>query len=275
MGSNETFGNSTGLRVDADPKCITLIKFDISSLNGGTDQAPLSVHGATLRMNALTGSEFGGSVSVYYNLDFNETDANADSDGSWTNLTETYENVAQFGTVIRDKAYSVDIINAFRKRPLPATFSVRITSDIDDGVDWSSIEGIKGPRVIFDIAYDPADQSDLAETFGTDEPTQSPTITKTWENNPVPSNPPARYFNYDPTSDYGPNRWRKGKGTTDLRIWENLKTDRTTNKCGSGTLQSPRDLCVDQTTHACDEKHEIRRAVSRIHLLCPLYVSQR
>jgi len=213
IGSNETFGNDESLRVDGDPQCISLIQFNISSLNGGTEEEPLTVYGAQLKLNALTGSDFGGSVSIYYNLDFDEGGANSDSDGSWADLTETYH-VGEFGKVTRGNSYTLDIIDAFRKKPLPSTFSVRITSDSNDGVDYSSREGSKGPRVIFDFAYEPTNQTKLAETFGTDAPTLSPTITKTWEDNPVPTNPPSRYFNYDPSSDYGPDRWRKGRGTT-------------------------------------------------------------
>ena len=267
MGSNETFGDLTSLRVDGDPQIVTLLKFDISSMNGGTDEEPLSVHGATLKLNAVTGSEFGGSVSVYYNLDFDEEGANEDSDGNWNGLTETYH-VGQFGKIVRDKSYTLDIIEAFRKKPLPQTFSIRITSDSDDGVDYMSREGSnsKAPRVIFDIAFDARTQSKLAEEFGTDGPTQSPTITKTWEDNPVPTNPPSRYFNYDPTSEFGPDLWKNVRATKDLTPWRNLRTDRTTMKCKNGTRQSPRDVCRDTKSY-CHEKHEIRRGtVSSIYL---------
>ena len=274
MGSNKTFGNATSLRVDGDPQIVTLLKFDISSMNGGTDEEPLSVHGATLKLNALTGSEFGGSVSVYYNLDFDEEGANEDSDGNWDGLTETYH-VGQFGKIDGDKAYTLDIIGAFRKKPLPQTFSIRIASDSGDGVDYSSREGSKAPRVIFDIAYDTQTQSKLTDTFGTDSPTQAPTITKTWEDNPVPSNPPSRYFNYDPTSEFGPKLWKNGRGTKDLTIWQNLRTDRTTMKCKNGTRQSPRDVCRDTKSY-CHEKHEIRRGtVSSIYLCAQFFGLQR
>ncbi len=273
MGSNETFGSSESLRVDGDPQVVTLIKFDISDMNGGTDEEPLSVHGATLKLNALTGSDFGGSVEVYYNLDWDEENANEDSDGNWDGLTETYH-VGKFGAIARDKVYTLDIFDAFRKKPLPQTFSIRITSDSEDGVDYISREGSKSkaPSVIFDIAYDTYTQNKLAETFGTDQPTQSPTITKTWEDNPVPTNPPSRYFNYDPTSDYGPELWKNTRGTTDLRIWQNLRTDRTTMKCKNGTRQSPRDVCHD-TKSWCHEQHEIRRGtVSSIIHFCVTFI---
>ena len=67
-----------------------LIKFDISSLNGGTEDAPITVYDVKLKLHALRDSVSGGSVSVYYSLDFDEEDANWESDGSWADLTETY-----------------------------------------------------------------------------------------------------------------------------------------------------------------------------------------
>lgn len=264
MGSNKTFGNSSFLLVDGNPNHATLIKFDISSLNGGTEEEPITVYGAKLRLNALRDSEFGGSVSIYYNLDFDEEGANWDSDGNWYDLTETWH-VGDLGKVSEGKSYTLDILDAFRKKPLPSTFSVRITSDSDDGVRYRSREGKNGvekeefgPRVIFDFAYEPATHAKLAETFGTDSPTQSPTITKTWENNLVPTNATSRYFNYDPSSEYGPDKWRNRKRTTDLDVWQGLRTDHTTNKCGSGSRQSPRDVCGNTKT-SCYETHQIRR----------------
>lgn len=279
IGSNETFGNE--LFVDKNPHFVTLIKFDISSLNGGTDEEPLTVYDAKLRLHALSDSEFGGSVSIYHNLDFDEEGANSDSDGSWAELTETYH-VGEFGRVSQGKSYTLDILDAFRKKPLPPTFSVRITSDSSDGVRYRSREGPNGaseekfgPKVIFDFAYEPATHIRLAETFGTDAPTLAPTITKTWADNPVPTNPPSRYFNYDPSSDYGPENWRRRTGTTDWDKWNNLKTDHTTNKCGSGTRQSPRDLCGDRTRTSCYETHQIRRASVSIHVFAHSFVLDR
>jgi len=233
MGSNRTFGDDAALFVDGNPNHVTLIKFDISSLNGGTDEEPLTVYGAKLRLHALRDSEFGGSVSIYYNLDFDEEGANWDSDWNWADLTETYH-VGDFGKVSEGKSYTLDILDAFRKKPLPPTFSIRITSDSNDGVRYRSREG--------------------------------PTTEKRWENNPMPTDPPSRYFNYDPSSEYGPDGWRRRKGTTDLDVWQGLRTDHTTNRCGSGTRQSPRDLCGHSTKTSCYEDHQIRRPSVSIHV---------
>jgi hypothetical protein len=272
MGSNRTFGDDAALFVDGNPNHVTLIKFDISSLNGGTDEEPLTVYGAKLRLHALRDSEFGGSVSIYYNLDFDEEGANWDSDWNWADLTETYH-VGDFGKVSEGKSYTLDILDAFRKKPLPPTFSIRITSDSNDGVRYRSREGKNGvskeefgPKVIFDFAYEPSTHAKLAETFGTDSPTQAPTTEKRWENNPMPTDPPSRYFNYDPSSEYGPDGWRRRKGTTDLDVWQGLRTDHTTNRCGSGTRQSPRDLCGHSTKTSCYEDHQIRRPSVSIHV---------
>jgi len=96
------------------------------------------------------------------------------------------------------------------------------------------------------------------DTFGTDEPTQSPTITKTWPDNPVPSSTTNRYFNYDPSDqNNGPERWG-AKRSFDFDHLGNLRTSQS-NKCKGGSRQSPRDVCSSGTKHSCWETHQIRR----------------
>lgn len=168
MGSNNTHGNDAELFVDGDPKRVTLIKFDISSLNGGTEDAPITVYDVKLKLHALRDSVSGGSVSVYYSLDFDEEDANWESDGSWADLTETYH-VGDLGEVSKENpTVTIDMLDAFRKK-LPTTFSIRITSDSSDGVSYRSREGMngvanekKGPKAIFSFAYEPASHAKLA-----------------------------------------------------------------------------------------------------------------
>ena len=301
MGSNNSHGNDAELFVDGDPKRVTLIKFDISSLNGGTEDAPITVYDVKLKLHALRDSVSGGSVSVYYSLDFDEEDANWESDGSWADLTETYH-VGDLGEVSTENpTVTIDMLDAFRKK-LPTTFSIRITSDSSDGVSYRSREGVngvanekKGPKAIFSFAYEPASHAKLAgvciilslsdilylischlttssllfysslslsftslDTFGTDSPTQSPTITKTWPDNPVPSSTTNRYFNYDPSDqDNGPERWG-AKRSFHFNHLDNLRTSQS-NKCKGGSRQSPRDVCSSGTKHSCWETHQIRR----------------
>lgn len=167
MGSSNTHGNDAELFVDGDPKRVTLIKFDISSLNGGTEDAPITVYDVKLQLHALRDSVSGGSVSVYYSLDFDE-DANWESDGSWADLTETYQ-VGDLGLVSKENpTVTIDMLDAFRKK-LPTSFSIRITSDSSDGVSYRSREGVngvanekKGPKAIFSFAYEPASHEKLA-----------------------------------------------------------------------------------------------------------------
>ena len=279
MGSNVTFGNSSELAVAGNPERITLIKFDISALNGGTDEEPATVFDAKLRLRSLRDRDFGGSVSVYYDLDFDEQSADWDSDGE-APLSESYY-VGDIGKVSENEDYILDIKNAFRKKPLPSTFSIRITSD-SEGVRYRSREGPNGvslerfgPKAIFSFAYEPTTHTLLADKFGTDSPTLSPTITTTWIDNDIPTDPSEYYFNYDPNSDYGPPNWSKVKGRGDFDSFQNLKTDigRNSYKCDSGVRQSPRDVCDGQYKTGCEEFHQMRRSSVSIHIcLCMLKI---
>lgn len=113
----------------------------------------------------------------------------------------------------------------------------------------------------------------------TSVPTAVPTMTTPlpvlmFPPNPVPSNPYAGYFNYDPTdSDYGPDEWgdvdtsnsylkefsNNGFGTWRGHLGER---DPTKNRCDprSRDFQSPIDLyqTVGEAEAVCDAPHQIR-----------------
>ena len=56
------------------------------------------------------------------------------------------------------------------------------------------------------FASDPAKASWI-ELFGTYAPTPAPTVDPEWDNPETIDNPGSRYFNYNPRSKYGPNKW--------------------------------------------------------------------
>ena len=104
------------------------------------------------------------------------------------------------------------------------------------------------------------------------------------EPNPVPTNPPQGYFNYDINDEnYGPDVWDRVDtsnhymrefGPDGFGAWkDSLQDDPTENRCTtSGTRQSPKDLVQedgiiiagDGNDGICDAGHEIRTRVSRV-----------
>ena len=109
--------------------------------------------------------------------------------------------------------------------------------------------------------------------------------------NPVPSNPPRGYFNYDPSSPYGPDHWdeidvtdhflkeftNEGWGT-----WEGHLEEREPlrNRCGfPDRNMSPKNLIE---TEQCESHHEIRTKVksskSKVFLckseICIVYITR-
>ncbi|KAL3779435.1 hypothetical protein ACHAWO_000161 [Cyclotella atomus] len=87
----------------------------------------------------------------------------------------------------------------------------------------------------------------------TSEPTSKPTFAGAQE----PSNPPKGYFNYNPTSEYGPPKWGRVKIENDFWHTFDLNSNRNGNDCNSGSGQSPIDVCV-KPKESCTETHEMR-----------------
>ena len=111
----------------------------------------------------------------------------------------------------------------------------------------------------------------------TNPPTASPTPRPTVAYippNPVPPNPPRGYFNYDPTSEYGPHRWHLvDTSEHPLRefsddgwgVWEKHISGLTWNMCDRpDRKQSPKNMIQ---TIQCDAHHEIRTWVSLLFFL--------
>lgn len=115
-------------------------------------------------------------------------------------------------------------------------------------------------------------------------PTSSPTLDE-FAPNPVPTNPPNTYFNYDPSSVYGPgnpqvvyhnasmnkvqyfsNGWESAKsdaywnefGDNGFGPWKGILSRHglSQNRCGNIGMQSPID--VVSTGASCFEHHQIR-----------------
>lgn len=94
------------------------------------------------------------------------------------------------------------------------------------------------------------------------EPTKRPTMQPTFSVASVPNNPKPGYFNYDPSSQYGPKYWRNVEidQAKPGFFHENFDVDggsRVSNDCGSGDKQSPIDVCISPRD-TCTETHEMR-----------------
>ena len=123
----------------------------------------------------------------------------------------------------------------------------------------------------------------------TSTPSYSPTIQPTSSPNynvaPIPSNPKGGYFNYEPTSPYGPSQWSKvtslskldpgyffhneydlgDSAIKDLSDFNrNSGSSKGGNDCGSNKKQSPIDVCV-RPKDSCTETHEMR---PKVRLVC-------
>jgi len=111
-------------------------------------------------------------------------------------------------------------------------------------------------------------------------PTSQPTSSPNYNTAPIPSNPKAGYFNYEPTSPYGPSQWSKitslskldagyyfhkeydlgDSAIKDLSDFNRNGGDKGGNDCGSNKKQSPIDVCV-RPKDSCTETHEMRPKV--------------
>lgn len=130
----------------------------------------------------------------------------------------------------------------------------------------------------------------------TSTPSYSPTIQPTSSPNynvaAIPNNPKAGYFNYEPTSPYGPSNWSKitslskldagyffhneyDLGDSQIKDLSNFNRnggDRGGNDCGSNKKQSPIDVCV-RPKDSCTETHEMRPKVRLVVcLICCLFL---
>ena len=262
--NDQVMGKKAQLMVDGSPKRVALMKFNVgrlSELNGGADVGPAQILKATLRLHSMTGSEYGGAVSIVRDGDIDEETT------VWANTTygevETGEPIGEFRSVWPDKRYEMDVTEAFRSEEgIPKRFVFRISSTNNNGVMYRARDGASanGPRLFVTFAYDPDTNKEMAAAFGSPPPTQSPTVVPRWDNPKTPDNPRRSYFNYNPRSRYGPAEWRRTLGDGYYDKYRRLKTSTSRNRCGDGRRQSPRNLC--ETRDACLEYHETRLTVS-------------
>lgn len=267
--SSVNFGKKAQIMVDGSPERVSLIKFDVGMLNLNTENAPDQILSATLRLYSMTGSDYGGMVAVIPDGDFNEHTATWDNSPYATNETGTI--LGEFRSIWPNKFYEMDVTRIFRDAEagnVPTSFVVRISSHISNGVLYRSRDGASdnGPRLTVAFAYDPSENKALARVFGSDPPTNTPTMKPTtpeWENPKTLEDPPRTYFNYNPRSRYGPENWDRPYPDGYYDRLRRLKTNVWRNKCMDGRRQSPRDLC--QTNAECLEFHETRPRVSLVY----------
>ena len=253
---NSTKDNSekTQMLVDGQPKRVTLLRFDLSALT----LSPVVINSAQLQLYAMTSSDFGGSFSVYPDGDFQQDDV------TWSN--SPYSNVVGIqagnleGPIVNHTVYLKDITELFYNG-IPKAIVIRIESDKANGVMYRSPAGNSpnGPKLQVELASDPTKASWFA-LFGTYAPTPGPTIDPEWEDAETISDPSRDYFNYNPRSRYGPNKWDDVREDGWYQQYWRLDANLDRNRCSSGERQSPQDLC--RTRDQCKEIHEARTRVS-------------
>ena len=271
-GEEETFGYSAQLMVDGRPERVALIQFDLTSLLGDTINRPTQIMKAVLRLYSMTSTSMsGGRVSVIPLINDDDDDDDGGGVGGidegstgWYDTPyaqeETGTYAGSFGAVWPEKFYEIDLTAALRNGDdgPPPGIIVRIASDDGRAVMYRSRDGggPNGPALTVTFAYDPDSNRPLARTFGSDPPTQSPTILPAWGDAVAPSSPPRSYFNYDPGDGarYGPDDgWEYAEPDGYYDTLRRLDADTRTNRCGDGSRQSPRDLC--DTNDECVEFH--------------------
>ena len=275
-GITTVHGGMTQLRVDGNPERVALMKFDLESLNGhrGERHHPRQVISAVLRLYAITDSEYGGTIEAYPDGELDEATA------TWDTVPYGAERGVELGVVgsVHDPAtgtqlektgglaagtfYEVDI-GPYLDANLSRTLVLAIRSDSNDGVMYRSTNSApddREPRLVVTFAYDPRDSMSMARTWGTDQPTSSPTVDPKWEDSVMPADAGRRFFNYDPRGVRGPEMWGQALDDGYYDQFRRLKTSRGSNRCGRGRRQSPRDVC--QTNAKCQEFHETRPRVS-------------
>mmetsp|Transcript_55382 Transcript_55382/g.165980 ORF Transcript_55382/g.165980 Transcript_55382/m.165980 type:complete len:766 (-) Transcript_55382:602-2899(-) len=113
-------------------------------------------------------------------------------------------------------------------------------------------------------------------------PTHRPTISMAptkniWITEPRPSSLPAGYFDYDPASPRGPNRWGGARGdeTDEGEYWDDfskyIDPSLNNNVCNGGSnRQSPIDVRFEWARGTCLEYHQIRHRQGEYSVEDPL-----
>ena len=261
-GVNEPKGLKAQMMIDGNPNRVSLLQFDIRKLKINTIHAPTQILSVKLRLYSMTSSDFGGYVHLI-------RDGKVDEGTTiWENVPygqDTIgEYVGQFRSVWKYKSYDLDITEMFRGDDVPDEFILHISSDRENGAIYRSSDGssnTNGPQLIVNFAYDSDTNKALAKLYGSDPPTQAPTVKPEWENSVIPPNPPngRRYFNYHPRSRYGPWEWDNIQSDGEYDRLKRLHIDTNRNRCMSGSRQSPQDIC--ETNDKCLEFHQPRSRV--------------
>jgi len=265
-------GDMTQLRVDGVPERVALMRFDLEGLNGHRAERhrPRQIISAVLRLYAIADSGFGGTVEAYPDGELDGSTATWDTVPYGTERGDavgvvgsvhdpaTGTQLERTGGVSSGTHYEVDI-GRYLDANLSRTLVLAVRSDSDDGVMYRSSDSApdgRGPALVVTFAYDPRDSPAMARTWGTDQPTSSPTVDPRWEDSVMPADAGRRFFNYDVGGVRGPESWGQAEDDGYYDQFRRLKTSRWSNKCGSGRRQSPRDVC--QTNAKCQEFHETR-----------------
>ena len=163
--SEKAFGPRKWLKVDGKPERISLIQFDMSSLE--RNQA-VKLISAKLRLYALTSSPFSGRIDAIDSENCGEWD---EETLTWFNappcvFANISESIGSFGAAQEFSVIEADLTLDLPN--LPSQFTVKITSNKANGVTYASKENVTAaPELILEYMGTPYEETDV--------PTSTPT----------------------------------------------------------------------------------------------------
>lgn len=184
FNSSKAFGMRQWTKVDGKPERITLIRFDLSSL---VRNKAVELFSAKLRLFALTSSPFGGKVDIIDEDICGEWDENF---VTWTSappgvFATPPESLGSFGPSEEFQWNEAEL--TLKLLSLPLQFTIKITSDRDNGVTYATKENITAvPELVLEYMGWPYEDTDVptmtptetalipAAVELTDSPTESP-----------------------------------------------------------------------------------------------------
>lgn len=165
---NTNYGSATKLQVDNSPVKHALLKFNVSGINGQ------SIASAKLRLYTVDGGDKGGDFYRVNNQSWQEGSV------TWNNapVAETTR-LATLGSVYTNRWYEVNVTSWIAG---DGTYSLRISTPVINGVDYSSKEGANPPQLVITLGG-----SGLLTSTRTPTVTQSSAATRTRTPTPNPT----------------------------------------------------------------------------------------
>lgn len=159
FNSTKTYGVRKWIRVDGKPMRVSLIRFDLSSLKRNKAAELLS---AKLRLFSLTNSSFGGQIDVVAEDITDEWD---EKSLMWTNappgvFATPPDSLGSFGMIHEFEWNEAEL--TLNLQDLPSQFTMKISSDRDNGVTYASKENVTAvPELILEYMGTPSEETDM------------------------------------------------------------------------------------------------------------------